>query len=136
MIGISWWLSVGMRAVGSSIMLIGLMSWLEGEGFSASSLFTALLLIFVGSYFSTPKPKKVPDEPVDLNDLVPGIDYRLIYKEHDGKLWRYISVYGPDHKRMLAGEVASSQGASSTREIKPGTSEWHEYYDKKGEAAT
>lgn len=126
---LSWWLGIGLNTFGSAIIITDLLSWLEdGDGFSTSSLVTAVVMILIGSWLTTFKPVKI--EPVDLDLSDVDFDYRLIYKEHDGKLWRYISVHGKDLEGTH-GSVTRRQGASSTTEIKPGSAEWLEYYTKK-----
>ncbi len=115
-----------MQGVAVSLILLDLMKWLNGNEASSSIWWGAGLLV-VGSLLA-PKKKfiEVPDPgPIDISE----INFKVLYKEHDGKLWRYISL--PDsNARAEAQEMGRThwKGGFTQAVVKKGTPEWIEYH--------
>lgn len=125
-----WWIGLVLNAIGSGIIITDMLSWLDGDGFNSSSLITAVLMILIGSYLITLRPVREETEPLDLSE----IDFKVIYKEHDGKLWRYISL--PDDGEAIAEAQANESyayigGGFRQSVVKPGSAEWWDYYINK-----
>ena len=127
-----WTRRVGlvMQGVGFSIILHDLMSWLEGQGAHGGFVWGVGLLL-IGSYIAPLQKKVKTTEALDISE----IEYKLIYKEHDGKLWRYISLpdLNDERAKAQANEGYAQYIGSGFRQavVKPGTKEWRDYYINK-----
>ncbi len=115
-----------MRGVAVSLILFDLMKWLNGNE-PSSSIWWGAGLLLLGSWLA-PKEKFIDPGPIDISE----IDFKVIYKEHDGKLWRYITLPDSDAKaEAKAKGLTYWKGGHRQAVVEEGTPEWKDYYKKK-----
>lgn len=127
---VSRFIGRSMQLVAASLILIDLMRWLNGEGSSSNFFVTAVafLVLIFGSYLA-PKKEFIDPGPVDISE----IDFKVIYKEHDGKLWRVIKLPDKDAREEAMRTMTHPAWKGGYRQtvVEKGTPEWKEYYRKK-----
>ncbi len=117
-----------MQFVGASLILLDLITWLDGDLVGTNSFWIGAGLLLVGSFIA-PKKESFTSESIDISE----IEFRVIYKEHDGKLWRYTSLPGGLSDEVRDAAISASVVKASFRqvEIRKGTPEWNDYYEEK-----
>lgn len=115
-----------MQFVGASLILLDLITWLDGDLVGTNSFWIGAGLLSAGSFIA-PNKKKMTNEPVDISE----IDFKVVYKEHDGKLWRYTALPGGLSDEVRDAAISASVIKASFRqvEIRRGTPEWNDYYE-------
>ena len=117
-----------MQFVGASLILLDLITWFDGDLVGTGSFWVGAGLLTAGSFIA-PNKKKMPKEPVDISE----IDFKVVYKEHDGKLWRYTSLPAGLSDEVRDAAISASVVKASFRqvEVRRGTPEWNDYYEEK-----
>lgn len=116
-----------MQFVGASLILLDLITWLDGDLVGTNSFWVGAGLLSAGSFIA-PNKKKMT-EPVDISE----IDFKVVYKEHEGKLWRYTSLPEGLSDEVRDAAISASVVKASFRqvEVRRGTPEWNDYYEQK-----
>lgn len=121
-----WLLGRGMQFTGASLILLDLITWLDGDLVGTNSFWIGAGLLSAGSFIA-PKKESFTSESIDISE----IDFKVVYKEHDGKLWRYTALPGDlsDEVRDAAISATVSKYSFRQVEIRMGTPEWRDYYE-------
>ncbi len=117
-----------MQFTGASLILLDLITWLDGDLTETNSFWVGMGLLSAGSLIA-PKKDSFTSEPIDIGE----IDFKVIYKEHDGKLWRYTSLPADlsDEVRNAVRSPTVEHNSFRQVEIRRGTPEWNDHYKDK-----
>ena len=125
----TWWLlGRGTQFIGASLILLDLITWLDGDLVGTNTFWIGVGLLVTGSMMA-PKKEEFISESIDISE----IEFKVVYKEHDGKLWRYTSLPGDLNDEVRDAAILASVARESFRqvEIRRGTPEWNDFYEQK-----
>lgn len=123
-----------MQFTGASLILLDLITWFDGDLTGTNSFWVGAGLLSAGSLIAPNEKKEesFTSESIDIGE----IDFKVIYKEHAGQLWRYTSL--PDvltgkgmenHEAVIPASVAKY--AFRQVVVEEGSPEWEKYYRDK-----
>jgi len=122
-----------MQFTGASLILIDLITWFDGDLTGTNSFWVGAGLLSAGSLIAPNEKKEesFTSESIDISE----IDFKVIYKEHAGKLWRYTSLPGDLSDEVRDAAISASVAKASFRQvvIEEGSFEWDKYYHEKAE---